>query len=287
MYAGLPLAFSLQERGVRVRLANLSFSRLELLDLDMLTGADLAAITSTVSPGWMSASRNVRSQPGSPPTTCLPACTRSRKWVSSRCVPPTTAWRSISISIAVVLVDGGTDILCAASVSASTPTTASTMSKCWRTSPPSTVTAPTSARCPSRTRAGKPRCTATPSPMPRPLRRRPSIVNGQIAAATSGASATCSSPGAPRQRTVRQPADGHLLHRRPRHARRTIACTWTGSRTPSACARSGAASRSSATRSRLASPARTPTERQGIRGHHVQRIHHRTLVHVDGGHRLV
>ncbi|GAA3302249.1 DUF1152 domain-containing protein [Dactylosporangium vinaceum] len=44
VYAGLPLAFALQERGVDVHLGNLSFAPLHRLDLDVWVGPDLARI---------------------------------------------------------------------------------------------------------------------------------------------------------------------------------------------------------------------------------------------------
>lgn len=53
VYAGLPLAFALWHSGVRVHLANLSFSELELVDRDAWVADHVVAVTpETTSPDW-------------------------------------------------------------------------------------------------------------------------------------------------------------------------------------------------------------------------------------------
>jgi hypothetical protein len=45
VYAGLPLAIALWDKGLQVHLANLSFSQLELLDIDVWVAPNVAAVT--------------------------------------------------------------------------------------------------------------------------------------------------------------------------------------------------------------------------------------------------
>ncbi|WP_253841535.1 DUF1152 domain-containing protein [Actinokineospora globicatena] len=110
VYAGLPLAFALRDMGKRVHLANLSFSALDQLDLDDWLAPDVAAV-----------------RPGSAgPEEYFPERTLAR-WLESRALPSTVyafprtgvrplrdAYRILVDHLAVdaiVLVDGGTDIL--------------------------------------------------------------------------------------------------------------------------------------------------------------------------------
>ncbi|MEV0392265.1 DUF1152 domain-containing protein [Polymorphospora rubra] len=110
VYAGLPLAIALRDAGKRVHLANLSFSQLELLDLDVWLAENVAAVT--------------------PKTAGLddyfPERTLAR-WLAEQNLPDTVyafprtgvrplraAYRHLVDHLgidAVVLVDGGTDIL--------------------------------------------------------------------------------------------------------------------------------------------------------------------------------
>ncbi|MFC4565743.1 DUF1152 domain-containing protein [Nocardiopsis mangrovi] len=108
VYAGLPLALALRRGGRRVHLANLSFSRLDA-GLDWVA-PDVAAVTPD-SPG----------HPGYFPERTL------ARWLESRGLPPTVhafrrtgarplrdAYRALVRRLgvdAIVLVDGGTDIL--------------------------------------------------------------------------------------------------------------------------------------------------------------------------------
>ncbi|MBB5868516.1 hypothetical protein F4553_001895 [Allocatelliglobosispora scoriae] len=110
VYAGLPLALALMSGDRQVYLANLSFSELHLLDLDVWLDQDIAAIT--------------------PATTGLDGYFPERSlavWLAAHDLPATvyafpqtgvqplrTAYRTLTGSLgidAVVLVDGGTDIL--------------------------------------------------------------------------------------------------------------------------------------------------------------------------------
>ncbi|MFI5842159.1 DUF1152 domain-containing protein [Catenuloplanes sp. NPDC051500] len=110
VYAGLPLAFALWESGVRVHLANLSFSELELVDREFWTAQHVVAVTpDSVSPDWY-----------------FPEGTLAR-WLAAHDLPSTVyafpplgvqslreAYRHLIDTLdldAVVLVDGGTDIL--------------------------------------------------------------------------------------------------------------------------------------------------------------------------------
>ncbi|MET0494676.1 MAG: DUF1152 domain-containing protein [Actinoplanes sp.] len=110
VYAGLPLAFTLWHSGMRVHLANLSFSELVLLDRDIFVAENVAAVTpDTASTDWY-----------------FPEGTLAR-WLAAHDLPSTVyafpplgverlrdAYRHLIDTLdidAVVLVDGGTDIL--------------------------------------------------------------------------------------------------------------------------------------------------------------------------------
>ncbi|MDP4504855.1 DUF1152 domain-containing protein [Nonomuraea turcica] len=110
VYAGLPLALALREQGKEVHLANLSFSRLESLDLDAWLEEDVAAIgPDTASRDWY-----------------LPERALAR-WLDAQGMPatvyafPKVGVRPLRAAYArlighlgvdsIVLVDGGTDIL--------------------------------------------------------------------------------------------------------------------------------------------------------------------------------
>jgi hypothetical protein len=110
VYAGLPLAFALWQNGVRVHLANLSFSELELVDRDSWVTEHVVAVTpETASPDWY-----------------FPEGTLAR-WLAAHDLPSTVyAFPPLGVQPlrdayrflidrhdidAVVLVDGGTDIL--------------------------------------------------------------------------------------------------------------------------------------------------------------------------------
>ncbi|MGW0804889.1 DUF1152 domain-containing protein [Nonomuraea sp. NPDC002799] len=110
VYAGLPLALALHEAGKEIHLANLSFSHLDALDPDVWLGEDVAEIG-----------------PGTPardwyfPEGCL------AQWLAAHDLPSTVyAFRKTGVQPlragyatlaehlsldAIVLVDGGTDIL--------------------------------------------------------------------------------------------------------------------------------------------------------------------------------
>jgi hypothetical protein len=111
VYAGLPLALALWDRGVEVHLANLSFGPVELVPPAQWLGPNVAAVTPDVA-------RNV---------SYFPELTLAH-WLAGQDLPSTVyalrrtgvqplrdAYRSIVSSVggvdAVVLVDGGTDIL--------------------------------------------------------------------------------------------------------------------------------------------------------------------------------
>lgn len=111
IYAGLPLALSLWEQGKDVHLANLSFSHLHGMDLDAWVDMDVAAIT----PG------TVVRDPYAPELALA-------RWLDGQGLPSTVyafpptgvqplraAYRALIGHLggvdAVVLVDGGTDIL--------------------------------------------------------------------------------------------------------------------------------------------------------------------------------
>ncbi|WP_238547178.1 DUF1152 domain-containing protein [Actinoplanes friuliensis] len=110
IYAGLPLAFALRDAGVDVHLANLSFTQLGLLDLEAWLDPDLALI--------MPDTRG--------PDDYFPERTLAR-WLAAHDMPPAVhafprtgvqplraAYQNLITRYAVdaiVLVDGGTDIL--------------------------------------------------------------------------------------------------------------------------------------------------------------------------------
>ncbi|WP_328473057.1 DUF1152 domain-containing protein [Actinoplanes sp. NBC_00393] len=110
IYAGLPLALSLWRSGVEVHLANLSFSELELVDRDSWVNEYVVEVTpKSATPDWY-----------------FPEGTLSR-WLAAHDLPSTVyafpplgvqtlrdAYRYLIERLeidAVVLVDGGTDIL--------------------------------------------------------------------------------------------------------------------------------------------------------------------------------
>jgi len=110
VYAGLPLALALWHNGARVHLANLSFSQLELVDLDTWTTENIAAVTpDSTSPDWYFPERTLA------------------RWLAAQDLPSTVyAFPPLGVQLlraayqhlieqleidAVVLVDGGTDIL--------------------------------------------------------------------------------------------------------------------------------------------------------------------------------
>jgi hypothetical protein len=110
VYAGLPLAVALLDAGRRVHLANLSFTYLELLDLDVWLAENVAAITPEVTG----------------PDDYFPERTLAR-WLAAHELPSTVyafprtgvqplraAYTALVEHLdvdAIVLVDGGTDIL--------------------------------------------------------------------------------------------------------------------------------------------------------------------------------
>ena len=110
VYAGLPLALALWRSGVQVHLANLSFSELVLLDQDSWAAENVAAVTpDTTSTDWYFPERILA------------------RWLAAHDLPSTVyafpplgverlraAYRHLLDRLdidAVVLVDGGTDIL--------------------------------------------------------------------------------------------------------------------------------------------------------------------------------
>jgi hypothetical protein len=110
VYAGLPLAFALQDAGAGVHLANLSFTELAGIDLEAWLEPDVAAVT-PVTHG---------------PDGYFPERTLAR-WLAANDLPATVyafprtgvqplreAYRQLIARLgidAIVLVDGGTDIL--------------------------------------------------------------------------------------------------------------------------------------------------------------------------------
>ncbi|MFD7641137.1 DUF1152 domain-containing protein [Kitasatospora sp. NPDC059795] len=110
VYAGLPLALALRAAGREVHLANLSFSNLHGLDLDVWQAPDLARITP-----------DVRSADAYFPERSLARWLRTRQQPDTVWAFPTTgvqplraAYRALVEHLgidAVLLVDGGTDIL--------------------------------------------------------------------------------------------------------------------------------------------------------------------------------
>lgn len=110
IYAGLPLALALWDRGAQVHLANLSFSELELLDRGSWAAENVAAVTPDASsPDWYFPERTLA------------------RWLAAHDLPSTVyafpplgvvrlrdAYRYLVERLgidAIVLVDGGTDIL--------------------------------------------------------------------------------------------------------------------------------------------------------------------------------
>jgi hypothetical protein len=110
VYAGLPLALALWRKGVTVHLASLSFSQLELLDREAWVAEHVAAVTpDSASPDWYFPERTLA------------------RWLAAQDLPSTVyafpplgvqwlrdAYRHLVDRLdvdAVVLVDGGTDIL--------------------------------------------------------------------------------------------------------------------------------------------------------------------------------
>ncbi|MEU6719930.1 DUF1152 domain-containing protein [Nonomuraea sp. NPDC046802] len=110
VYAGLPLALALHEAGKEVHLANLSFSHLDALDLDVWLAEDVAAIRPDTSSrdwyfpeGWLA--RWLA-------THRLPDTVYAFSKVGVR--PLRAAYAELAEHLdldAIVLVDGGTDIL--------------------------------------------------------------------------------------------------------------------------------------------------------------------------------
>jgi hypothetical protein len=110
VYAALPLAITLWDRGVDVHLANLSFTQLELLDLDAWSAPDLALIGPDTKG----------------PEDYFPERTFAR-WLAAHQLPSTVyAFDKVGVQPlraayqhlvdelridAIVLIDGGTDIL--------------------------------------------------------------------------------------------------------------------------------------------------------------------------------
>lgn len=110
MYAGLPLAFALWRGGAQVHLASLSFSQLELIDREAWVAEHVAAVQpDTTSPDWYFPERTLA------------------RWLAAQELPSTVyafpplggqplraAYRHLVEQLnidAVVLVDGGTDVL--------------------------------------------------------------------------------------------------------------------------------------------------------------------------------
>ncbi|MGC4763780.1 DUF1152 domain-containing protein [Micromonospora sp. DT46] len=110
VYAAIPLAVALRDAGRTVHLANLSFTRLELLDLDAWAAQDVAAVTpDTAGPDeyfperalarWLAANDQPSTVYAFPRVGVEPLRDAYRHLVDALGVD------------AVVLVDGGTDIL--------------------------------------------------------------------------------------------------------------------------------------------------------------------------------
>ncbi|MBF8192906.1 DUF1152 domain-containing protein [Nonomuraea sp. K274] len=110
VYAGLPLALALRDQGKDVHLANLSFSRLDALDLDTWLDEDLAAIgPDTPSHDWYFPERALARWLG---LQGLPATVYAFPKVGVRPLRAAYARLVDRLGIdAIVLVDGGTDIL--------------------------------------------------------------------------------------------------------------------------------------------------------------------------------
>jgi hypothetical protein len=110
VYAGLPLAFALRAQGRTVHLANLSFTPLELLDLDVWLTPGVAAVTA----------RTAGLEDYFPERTLARWLRRQREPDLVYAMPRTgvqplrEAYASLTEQLdldAIVLVDGGTDIL--------------------------------------------------------------------------------------------------------------------------------------------------------------------------------
>ena len=110
IYAGLPLAVALLDTGTRVHLANLSFTQLELLDLDSWLAANVAVVTvDTAGPDDYFPERVLAEWLGK---QNLPATVYAFARTGVR--PLRDAYRALVAHLgvdAIVLVDGGTDIL--------------------------------------------------------------------------------------------------------------------------------------------------------------------------------
>lgn len=110
VFAGLPLAVALWEAGKDVHLANLSFSRLHGLDLDVWLDENVAAIgPDTVSRDWYFPERSLARRLKA---HGLPSTVHAFPKVGV--APLRTAYETLTNRLdidAVVLVDGGTDIL--------------------------------------------------------------------------------------------------------------------------------------------------------------------------------
>jgi hypothetical protein len=110
VYAGLPLVFALRGQGKRVHLANLSFSELGMLDLDDWVAPDVAAVgPESAGPAEYFPERTLARWLA---RQDLPSTVHAFPRVGVR--PLTAAYRSLVERLevdAIVLVDGGTDIL--------------------------------------------------------------------------------------------------------------------------------------------------------------------------------
>jgi hypothetical protein len=110
VYAGLPLAIALADAGVRVHLANLSFAQLELLDLDVWLDENVALVTPETAgldeyfpertlARWLATQDRPSTVYAFPKTGVQPLRAAYRVLIERLAVD------------AIVLVDGGTDIL--------------------------------------------------------------------------------------------------------------------------------------------------------------------------------
>lgn len=110
VYAGLPLALALWRDGVRVHLANLSFSQLELTDRESWVAENVVAVTpEAVSTDWYFPERTLARWLAEHD---LPAIVYAFPPLGVQ--PLRDAYRHLVDSLdldAIVLVDGGTDIL--------------------------------------------------------------------------------------------------------------------------------------------------------------------------------
>jgi hypothetical protein len=110
IYAGLPLALALWHEGVQVHLANLSFSQLELIDVDSWVAHDVAAVTpDTASPDWYFPERALAQWLA---VQGLPATVYAFPPLGVQTLRAAYQYLTERLSLdAVVLIDGGTDIL--------------------------------------------------------------------------------------------------------------------------------------------------------------------------------